>query len=70
MTSVSHPVSANKLLIFFSPQKGIKMKKWHAWHDDGRYTIVKAKNDRDAFDEAMESFHEIDINKVAIEEVD
>jgi len=33
-------------------------------------TIVKAKNDRDAFDEAMESFHEIDINKVAIEEVE
>lgn len=40
---------------------------WYCWHDDGRFTIVKARNDRQAIDRAMDFWNEYDINKIAVE---
>jgi hypothetical protein len=45
-----------------------KLKQWHAWHDDGRYAVVSAADDRAALNEALEQFEEVDINTVTVEE--
>jgi hypothetical protein len=46
------------------------MKRWHCWHDDGRYVVVKARDYRQAIDAAMEVWNETDINTVAVEEIE
>ena len=42
------------------------MKTWTAYHDDGRICTIRAKNDKQALQFAMEVFVEYDQNKVSV----